>query len=281
LYIFQLRLEKWGSKCVWLRQAIGRQGRENSRSFSSAQAQMNIQANRMADQETGSKARLTEAARYALLRRLAPVIRHNMAGSLQPIAMVAGMLERRLQKPDSDPEALLKNARDIVALSKEAAASCTDLMSWFAPKDDPLVAVNAGIVQCLAMVATELSFKGFSILNKTGQAERKVPLSALRNAFTAAVLALTDASAAPRGVEVEAEPSGRGLSIRITLRNALAPASMPAGKPYRRIEWSDVEVLAEEFAHLSRTEDQVVLHFPVAMEATESNHQDLTTAGQV
>ena len=241
---------------------------------------MNIQANRMADQET-SKARLAEAARYALLRRLAPVIRHNMAGSLQPIAMVAGMLERRLQKADSDPEALLKNARDIVALSKEAAASCTDLMSWFAPKDDPLVAVNAGVAQCLSMVATELSFKGFSIVNKTEQAEGKVLLSALRNAFTAAVLALTDASAAPRSIEVDAEPAADGLAIRISLKSVLAPASMPAGKPYRRIEWSDVEVLAEESVRLSHAEDQVVLHFHSAATTIDNSHQVLTTAGQV
>jgi hypothetical protein len=242
---------------------------------------MNIQSNRMANPETDLNARLAEAARYALLRRLAPVIRHNMAGSLQPIAMVAGMLERRLQKSDSDPEALLKNARDIVALSKEAAASCVDLMSWFAPKDDPLVGVNAGVAQCLAMLSTELSFKGFSIANNAGQAEGELHLSAFRNGFTAAVLALTDAAAAPRSILVEAEPSGGGVSIRIALKNTLAPASMPAGKPYRRIEWSDVEALAGEFARLSHTEDEAVLYYQSAARTTENTHQDLTTAGQV
>ncbi|SFU47368.1 hypothetical protein SAMN05216350_10250 [Polaromonas sp. YR568] len=241
---------------------------------------MNSETNRMADQDFETRTRFAEAARYALMRRLAPVIRHNMAGSLQPIAMVAGMLERRLQKPDSDPEALLKNARDIVALSKEAAASCVDLMSWFAPKDDPLVAVGTGITQCLAMVATELSFKGFSIENRAEQADGQLPLSALRNAFTAAVLALTDAAAAPRNILVEAEPSGDGLSIRITLKNTLAAASMPAGKPYRKIGWGDVEALAGESARLSHTEDEAVLHFQSAVEAAESSRKDLMTAGQ-
>jgi hypothetical protein len=234
----------------------------------------------MADHETVLKARLAEAARYALMRRLAPVIRHDMAGSLQPIAMVAGMLERRLQKPGTDPETLLKNARDIVVMSKEAAASCVDLMSWIAPKEDPRVAVNAGISQCLAMLATELSFKGFSIVNKAEQAEGELPLSALRNAFTAAVLALTDAAAVPGSIVVEAEASEGGLSIRISLKNTLTPSSMMAGKPYRRIEWSDVEVLAEEFARLSHTEGEVVLDFPSNLEATETGRQHLTAAGQ-
>ena len=40
------------------------------------------------------KERLAEAARYALLRRLAPAIRHSMGGALQPISMVVALLEK-------------------------------------------------------------------------------------------------------------------------------------------------------------------------------------------
>lgn len=229
-------------------------------------------------EDAALKERLIEAARYALLRRLAPVIRHNMAGSMQPIAMVAGMLERRLQKTDADFDALTRNAHDIVALSKEAAASCVNLMSWFDPKEDPLVAIDTGIAECLGMLATELSFKGFSIVNKTAELDGELPLSALRNAFTASVIALTDAAAGPRTVVVEAGSSDGGLSIRIFLKNADAPASMPAGKPYRRIEWSDVRALAEDSIRLSHDENQAVLNF---RSATESSRQDLSTAGQV
>lgn len=239
---------------------------------------MNTQSNRAADQEAEPEKMWAEAAQYALLRRLAPVIRHNMAGSLQPIAMVAGMLERRLQKSDADPEALIKNARDIIELSKEAAASCANLMSWFAPKDDPLVAVNKGVAECLAMLATELSFRGFSIINKTSETEGELPLSALRNVFTAAVIALTDAAVTPHEVAVEAEPSEGGISIRISLKKAQAQSSLPASQPYRRIEWRDVEALAGSFARLGRTEDGVVLAF---YSAAENSRRDLNMAGQV
>lgn len=238
---------------------------------------MNTQSNRVASQETDSEGMQAEAARYALLRRLAPVIRHNMAGSLQPIAMVAGMLERRLQKADTDPETLLKNARDIVALSKEAASSCINLMSWFAPKDDPLVAVNKGVAECLDMVATELSFRGFSITDNTSQAEGELPLTALRNIFTAAVIAVADAAATPREILVEADPSDGGISIRISLKKVQAPSSLPGSKPYRRIEWRDVEALAAGFARLRRTEDEVVLAF---QSSAENRRQDLSMAGQ-
>jgi hypothetical protein len=239
---------------------------------------MNIQSNRAASLQTdsGSMQAEAEAAQYALLRRLAPVIRHNMAGSLQPIAMVAGMLERRLQKPGTDPETLLKNARDIVALSKEAAVSCMSLMGWFAPKDDPLVAVNKGVAECLDMVATELSFRSFSITNNTSQAEGEVSLTALRNVFTAAVIALTDAAATPREIVVEAEPADGGMSIRISLKKTQAPATLPGSKPYRRIEWRDVEALAGGVVRLSHAEDELVMVFP---STAQSTRQDLSMAG--
>ena len=57
--------------------------------------------------------RLAESARYALLRRLMPAIRHNLAGSLQPIGMVSAMLERRMQGASPDLEKLGKNVSDI------------------------------------------------------------------------------------------------------------------------------------------------------------------------
>ena len=124
--------------------------------FNDTSTTMSIQSSNTAEQATGLERCEAEAAHYALLRRLAPVIRHNMAGTLQPIAMVAAMLERRLQKTDTDPEALLKNARDIVALSKEAAASCVDLLGWLAPKESRPIKADAGIAECLGMVVTQL-----------------------------------------------------------------------------------------------------------------------------
>ena len=42
---------------------------------------------------------LEEAARYVLLRRLTPAIRHHLVGEFQPIGMVAAMLVRGLLAP--------------------------------------------------------------------------------------------------------------------------------------------------------------------------------------
>jgi hypothetical protein len=231
---------------------------------------MSVQPSSTADPETGLETCVAEAAHYALLRRLAPVIRHNMAGTLQPIAMVAAMLERRLQKADTDPEALLRNARDIVALSKEAAASCMDLMGWLAPRKNRPLRADAGIAECVGMVVTQLSFRGFSVTDNTGALNAELPQSALRNVLTAAIITLTDAADAPGTVLIGAEFAEGVLSLHLELKAPDVPASARATEkpPYRLLEWRDVEALAaQESVRLARAENRLTLQFEASAAA--------------
>ena len=225
---------------------------------------MSIQSSNTAEQANGLEQCGTEAAHYALLRRLAPVIRHNMAGTLQPIAMVAAMLERRLQKADADPEVLLKNARDIVALSKEAAASCVDLIGWLAPKDNRPVKADAGIAECVGMVVTQLSFRGFSVVGGSGNIAAQLPQSALRNVLTAALISLTDAATVPGKLLISAGFAEGVLSIHVELKLPEVPEPVRAvdKPPYRLLEWHDVQALAQqESARVARAENRVTLQF--------------------
>ena len=225
---------------------------------------MNAQFHSTSIQETALERCAGEAAQYALLRRLAPVIRHNMAGTLQPIAMVAAMLERRLQKADTDPEALLRNARDIMALSKEAAASCVDLMGWLAPRENKSVKAGKGIAECLSMVATQLSFKGISIVDNTSPIDVELSQSAMRNVLTAAIIALTDVAAGPRALLMETEFADGFFSIQVSLGelSTSAPARVPEKPPYRQLEWHDLEALAlREAVRLTRSENRIALLF--------------------
>lgn len=231
---------------------------------------MSVQSSSTAEQATGLQSREAEAAHYALLRRLAPVIRHNMAGTLQPIAMVAAMLERRLQKGNADPQTLLRNAHDIMALSKEAAASCVDLMSWLAPKEKRLINAGAGIAECLGMVVTQLSFRGFSVIDNTGGPVVQLSQSALRNVLTAALIALTDAAAAPGKVLIEAEFAQDILSLHIELKphDTAEPVRTADKPPYRLLDWRDVQLLAEqESVQLARGENRLTLQFEAAAAA--------------
>ncbi|MDO9405894.1 MAG: hypothetical protein Q7T87_17830 [Polaromonas sp.] len=209
------------------------------------------------------KERLAEAARYALLRRLAPAIRHNMAGALQPVTMIATMLEKRLQKPSPDFAALAKNSNDINTLSREAAATCMDLMTWLAPKVADKVPVSEGVADSAGLLITELSFRGFTVVNETTEAQWLVPRSLLRSAFMAALLALTDTSSPPADVVITAAEEGDGLLLTLTLVKTDGEPTPNSMHSYRALQWPDVEALAAaEGAVLTRTDHRVELRFP-------------------
>jgi hypothetical protein len=191
------------------------------------------------------KERLVESARYALLRRLAPALRHNMAGSLQPISMMAAMLEKRMQKPDPDMAVLGKNSSAMKTLAREAALSCMDMMAWLAPKETSTMPLAACIAEAVGLVATELSFKGLTLVDKTGGMDVDVPRSVVRNVFMAALIALTDSGKAPADVVLKAAQQGGELLLTVSLM-ATQGEVLPGGMTtYRDLQWEDVMLLAE------------------------------------
>lgn len=210
--------------------------------------------------------RFAESARYALLRRLTPAIRHNMAGLLQPIGMISAMLERRLQGASPDLGKLGKNASDIGELSREAASSCMNLMTWLAPRGGDAVALNAGLVEALQLQATELSFKGFTLVNETAEVDMPVSRGALRSLTMASLIALTDAATGPAKVVLSAQALDGATLLRIELvatdGEVTTSHSLLA---YRPLGWDDVQALADAeqlvFAH---SENHVELRFPGA-----------------
>jgi hypothetical protein len=214
------------------------------------------------------KERLAEAARYALLRRLAPALRHNIAGTLQPISMMAAMLEKRLQKPEPDMPALIKNSSSLNSLSREAARSCMSLMSWLAPKDNGSEPLGACLEDAVGLVVTELSFRGFGVVNETAGVQAVLPRSVVRNAFLAALIALTDGAVTPATILLTASQNDDELVLGMTL----APAegeSIPGGPViYRELHWDDAQALAEaESVALSYGADRAELRYHITQES--------------
>lgn len=211
--------------------------------------------------------RLAEAARYALLRRLAPAIRHDMAGALQPISMVAVMLEKRVQKPVPDLAVIGKNIHDINTLAREASATCMQLMSWLAPRQDTPVAIGVGVQEAIALIATELSFQGVSLVNDTTGVTSTLPLSVLRGLFMASLLALADTHPGPATVVLGADAADGHTVLTLTLTPVEAVAggdeSMAAPAAYRALDWDDVRALAAaESTVLVLGSGRVELRFP-------------------
>ncbi|MFT4992636.1 MAG: hypothetical protein ACI9LD_001835, partial [Polaromonas sp.] len=130
-----------------------------------------------------------EAARYALLRRLAPAIRHHLVGELQPIGMIATMLDRRLQSDAPNLTHLRENSAALGQLSRTAASTSMNLMSWLAPKNAAVTPLDSGVLDCLSLLTTEFRFRGLAIVNDVTALPVQLNLMALRSVLPAALLA--------------------------------------------------------------------------------------------
>jgi hypothetical protein len=185
-----------------------------------------------------------ESARYALMRRIAPALRHHMAGTLQPIGMISAILDRRLQAPEPDLAVLRESSKSISTLSRSAASACMNLITWVAPKENGVVALHTGVEECVGMLATDLAFRGFTVSNAITVSENAMPLTTLRTVFTAALIALTDTAKAPATVALSSEPAKGQTRVRIAVTSAAGAALSQDARQYRLLTWDDVQVLA-------------------------------------
>ena len=207
--------------------------------------------------------RLAEAARYALMRRLMPAIRHHIVGTLQPIGMVSTMLERRILTVAPDMLQLGKDTQALNTLAREAAATSLNLMTWLAPRDNDWVAVGSALEEALNLIATELSFRGFAVVNEAAGISAKLPRGMLRSVFTASLIALTDAAGRPGKVRVAATEGSGGVQLQISvLASTMAETAVIENRlpSYRALQWADVQALANaEGVQLQQDADSVRL----------------------
>ena len=194
------------------------------------------------------------------------MLKHNMAGALQPLSMMSAMLEKRLQKPDPDLAALASTSSKLNTMSRDASDHCLELMTWLAPKNSDLITVAAGIEDAARMVMTELSVKGFTVVNQKCDVQAPVPRSLMRNVFMAALMALTDATTVPANVILAAQLVDGALVLTISIQPAQGELLPGVALSYRKLEWEDVKALAEaESVRLVYTADHVELHCTVTV----------------
>jgi hypothetical protein len=214
---------------------------------------------------SASPDRLAESARYAVLSRLAPMLRHDVAGALQPLGMVAALLQRRLQAVAPEMPAVAKSADTLQVLSKEAAATCLGVMGWLAPKGEESVCAQAGAQELLTLMETELFLHGLLGVNDIPADEANFSRLFFRGPFAAALLALCDHHSVGAGslhvglLDVQGQP---GLCLRFA-PDALTPTAQPVQRQ-RRIGWDDVQALAAAAGvAVAHRENWVALQLPV------------------
>ncbi|WP_326539813.1 hypothetical protein [Pseudorhodoferax sp.] len=209
-----------------------------------------------------------EAARYAVLRRMGSAIRHQIAGSLQPVSMIASLVERRVQAPSPNLDALRRNCGEMSTLARSASAECVALMAWLAPHEGEQVPLNKGVEECLHLLTTELSFRGFAVQDATQDVDAPVARQTLRTMLPACLMALTDASASQALVRIGASVEGAAISLSLSLSPALdADTEAQRAKAYRPLSWADVKALARaEGVRVQIGPQGVQIHFDVLHE---------------
>lgn len=211
-----------------------------------------------------------DAARYDVLRRLAPALKHDMVVDLQAIAMMAEVLNARLERGLDNPAELHKSVSKINRLAREAVMTCLNVAAWIQPGEQEGIALLEGVQECIALVAGNFNFRGFTIANEVQAVEFEVSRDALRNLLCAALMTLTDAATAPAHVLVKAEVSAGSAVITVRCETAEADTHAPSMEASdRTLEWADVQALAvAESVELFRTTDQIVMRMARAVANT-------------
>jgi hypothetical protein len=189
-------------------------------------------------------ARLAEAARYTLLRRLAPSMRHHLVVNLQPIGMIYEVMERRLRAPDPDLGEVHQSAHKINGFARAALNSCLDVVSWLAPEEGAVSTVDEGVRECLGLLATSLTFRGYSVRNQVGTIPGEVGRSAIRNVLTAAIIHLTDETPPAADLVLSAETGAAAVVLTLVVRPTDGEKGFAAETLYRPLGWPDLEALA-------------------------------------
>ena len=185
-----------------------------------------------------------EAARYALLRRLAPSMRHHLVVNLQPIGMIYEVMDRRLRAPAPDLAEVHDSAHKINGFARAALDSCLDVVTWLAPEEQALTSGADGVRECFGLLATSLTFRGYALRNEVPAIPGEIRRCAIRNVLTAALLNATDENPAPADLVLSAQPDNEALVLLLTLRPTEGEKGFAPEPPYRPLAWSDVEALA-------------------------------------
>jgi hypothetical protein len=194
-----------------------------------------------------------EAARYALLRRLAPSIRHHLVVNLQPIGMIYEVMDRRLRAPQPDLANVHESAQKINGFARAALNSCLDVVSWLAPDDTATATLADGTRECASLLSSSLSFRGYALRNEVGNVPGEVRRAAIRNLLTATLIFATDELPPPAELFLGAEAADEGARLTLTVKPTHGDKGFANEPGYRQLEWTDVQALAySERAEVTR-----------------------------
>ena len=216
----------------------------------------------MPSSDTDAARRRVEAVRDVLLRRLAPAMRERMLAHLEPIGMIAQVIERRLQQPAPEFARIEADLGKAHGFARHAVGVNLDVMSWLAPEPDDVahVSLESGLQECVALLHSHFGFIGFSLRRLPGDGAHEVARNALRTLLPAVLFALADE---PHANPVLTVGAAAPAIVTVRVEEDAAARMQPVQAPSRVLHWDEVEALAEaEGVGLRRDGNTVVLDFP-------------------
>ncbi|RYF44171.1 MAG: hypothetical protein EOO25_00610 [Comamonadaceae bacterium] len=204
------------------------------------------------------------AARYAVLRRLAPALKHDMVVHLQSVAMMAEVMSARMDKGEADTVELQNSVSRMNRLARQAVLACLKVTEWIDPAADESVRLSDGVQESYALLQSSLNFRGFSVHNAVAPSDFEVSRVALRNLLPAALLGLADAAHSTCKLTLEAQMAPDSVRLSIYCAEHI-PAAIQNGAdlPQPRLHWADVQALADlESVGLEVSEHRISMRFP-------------------
>lgn len=205
----------------------------------------------------------SEAARYGVLRRLGPALKHDMVVNLQAVTMMSEVLGAKLERGTPSQTELQNSISRIHRLARDAVANCLKVVGWIEPAEDESIGLREGVEECLALVRSNFNFRGFTIRTELPANDLELSRVLLRHLLLASLIHLTDEADGPGELLVQAQISGGSVLLSVQVKPDPRGEAMAFEPAYRQLEWSDVQALAAaESIQLQHEKDRVQIRLP-------------------
>ncbi len=184
-----------------------------------------------------------DAVRFALLKRLAPALRHRLMGELQSLQFSAE-LAARLLDAGADTTKLDAAVRQMVPLTRASIAACATLIEWLRPDDRATTTLADALPQCLRIAGDDWSLRGIETASHIRTGDARVGQAAFRELVVTALLVVTDAQPGALDVSVEAERAGSEVVVHVRAKPGRRPAPLPDLGRIGRLGCDDLATLA-------------------------------------
>lgn len=184
-----------------------------------------------------------EAIRYAVLRKLAPGLRHALMGEMQAIHLTAEYAARALDA-GADPADLRKSIDSIPQQCSDAVKTGRSLIEWIDPGAGAIASVRECVDRCLKLAGEDWFLRGIEATTDLPDANVRLPKTSVQELIVTALLVLTDMHDQPGNLHLVARATATHVEFVLDWRAADRIASIPHMRRYRKLACADLELLA-------------------------------------